>query len=253
MRKIIIATLAISIILVACRGKKQRTSNVTKSSLDTTKPILDEIKSVIKNTFEYDYLSYKAKCDYKDPNMEQSFTMNLRMKRDSILWISITAVGFEVARAKLDKDSVKVISRLEKKYYVYGYDYIKKLSGTKLSLLQIQNLLTANLLFLPENYTATVDKTKFKTTEGYIENTLTLDDKSKILEQILQHLVEQSNANVVYSDYKKNDKQQFPGKVDISIITPKQNISLIMENSGMNTDYIDAFPFEISSKYEKGN
>lgn len=52
---------------------------------------------------------------------------------------------------------------------------------------------------------------------------------------------------------KKADKQQFPGKVDISVITPKRSISLLMENSNIDSDVIDAFPFEISSKYEKGN
>ncbi|MFM9944051.1 MAG: DUF4292 domain-containing protein [Bacteroidia bacterium] len=253
MKKSIIISLTIAIIFGACRGKKSRATPVTKTPIDSSKPVLPEIKNVLNTVFEYDYLSYKAKCDYKDDNMDQSFTMNIRMKRDSIIWLSITAVGFEVARARLDKDSVKVISRLEKKYFVYGYDYIKKITGTTLSLLQIQNLLTANLLFGPENYKATSEKIKFKTTEGYIENTLTLDDKSKIIEQILQHLVEQSNANVIYSDYKKTDRQQFPGKVDISVITPKRNISLLMENSGMSIDNIDAFPFEIPTKYEKGN
>ncbi len=253
MKKILILSFLGILFFNACRGKKIRKKSVTKTPIEGAKPILPEIKSVLKNIYEFDYLSYKAKCDYKDPNMDQSFTMNIRMKRDSILWISITAVGFEVARAKLDSDSVKVISRLEKKYYTYGYDYIKKLSGTTLTLMQIQNLLTANLIYLPENYTSTAEKNKFKTTEGYIENTVSIDDKSKILEQLLQHLVEQSNANVLYSNYKKTDKQQFPGKVDISVITPKHNISLLMENSNINSNIIDAFPFEISSKYEKGN
>jgi len=216
-------------------------------------PILPEIKNVVKSAFEFDYLSYKAKCDYKDPNNQQSFNMNLRMKRDSILWISINVVGFEVARAKLDKDSVRIINRSDKKYYGYDYDFIKKLAGTSLSLIQIQNLLTANLLFPPYQYTPASEKYKFKTTAGYIENTLTVDAKSNILGQILQHLVELSNATVLYSEYKKADKQQFPGKVDISVITPKRNMNLIMENSGINTDVIDAFPFEIPTKYDKGN
>lgn len=253
MRLITILLLTISLLFGACRSKKGRAKPVVKTTIDSTKSILPEIKTVISNIFEYDYLSYKARCDYKDPNMDQSFTMNVRMKRDSILWISITAVGFEVARAILNKDSVKIISRLEKKYFVYGYDYIKKLSGTQLSLLQIQNLLTANLLFQPENYLSTNDKNKFKTTEGYIENVVIIDEKSKVIEQVLQHMIEQSNANVVYSDYKKANKQLFPGKLDISVVTPNRNISFMMENSGITVDVIDAFPFEVSSKYEKGN
>ena len=253
MRKIIIYGFLGLILLNACRAKKQRAQAITKKNIETTKPILQEIKSVLKNAFEFDYLSYKAKCDYKDPNNDQSFVMNLRMRRDSILWISITAIGFEVARARLDKDSVKILNRLEKKYYLYDYAFIKKLAGTTLSLGQIQNLLAGNLLFPPEHYGPHAEPTKFTTTEGYVDNTIVIDNKFKIIEQILQHLVEKSSGSVVYSNYKKTGDQQFPGKVDISFVTPKRNMNLLMENSGMNTNLIEAFPFDIPAKYEKAN
>jgi len=253
MRKIILIFSAFLLILASCKGRKTRAGAISKTVLDSTKMILPEIKNVIKSSFEFDYLSYKAKCDYKDQNMDQGFTMNLRMKRDSILWISINAVGFEVARAKLDKDSVRIINRLDKKYYGYDYAFIKKLSGTLLTLGQIQALLTANLLYSPETYSPASDVSKYKTVDGYIENTLTVDGKSNIIEQILQHLVEPSKATIIYSDYKKTEKQLFPGKVDMAVVTAKRTMSLIMENSGINTSAIDAFPFEIPGKYEKGN
>lgn len=254
MRKYIYICFAAILFFNACRSKKQRAApKVTKTIIDSSRPILPEIKNILNNSFEYDYLSFKSKCDYKDPSNSQSFTMNFRMKRDSILWISVTAVGFEVARALLDKDTVRIINRLEKKFYIYDYAYIKKLAGTSLSLLQIQNLLSANLLFPPEGYAPHAESAKYKTTEGYVENIVSLDNKSKIIEQVLQHLVEQSMADVLYTNYKKTDSQQFPGNVDISIVTPKRNMSLLMENSGMNTAMIEAFPFLIPPKYEKAN
>ena len=252
MNKIGSFALLILILFNACNVQKRQARRLVKKTYDE-RPILPEIKEVLNSVFEFDYLSYKSKCDYKDANNSQSFTMNLRMKRDSLVWISVTALGFEVARVLLNADSVKIISRLQKKYYCYGYDYIKKLSGTALTLAQIQNLLTANLLFLPEKYVNTDQPLKFKATDGYIESTIKLDDQSKIMELVLQHLVEQASAEVIYSNYKKIDKQHFPNKVDISIVTPKQQISLLMDNSSISTENIDAFPFEISEKYDKGN
>ena len=253
MRKLILIVFAIILVAGACRSKKQRFAPMSKTNIDSSKIILPEIKNVLKNSFEYDYLAFKSKCEYKDENNEKSFTMNFRMKYDSIVWISITAAGFLAARVKLDKDSIQIISPFERKYYVYDYDYFKKLAGVSLSLSQIQNLLTANLLFLPENYKLKVAASQFIANEGYIENLISVDSKSKIIEQILQHLVEQSTATVLYSDFKKAEEQQFPGKVDISISTANKAIGLQMENSGVNTAIIDAFPFEIPAKYEKGN
>ena len=89
MRKPLLIAAIGFIALISCRAKKQKAVAITKTNIDSTKPILPEIKSVLKNSFEYTYLSYKAKCDYKDQNNDQSFIMNLRMKRDSILWICI--------------------------------------------------------------------------------------------------------------------------------------------------------------------
>jgi hypothetical protein len=253
MNKLILLTIGSVFILSACKSRKMSSGRNSKKELDSSVVMLPEIRNVIKNAYDFDYLSYKARCDYKDVNTEQSFNMNLRMKYDSILWISISAVGFEVVRAKLDNDSVFIINRLEKKYFKYDYSFIQKLAGTSLSLKQIQYLLTSQLVFPPQNFKATAESTKFKTIEGYIENTVIIDSHANIIEQLIQHLAEQSSATILYSDFKKTDKQQFPGKLDISIFTPKSNISLMMENSGISNEKIEAFPFEIPAKYEKGN
>lgn len=253
MNKLVLLTLGFAMMLSACKSRKMVGGRNNEKEVDSSVVMLPEIRNVVKNAFDFEYLSYKARCDYKDVNTEQSFNMNLRMKYDSIVWISISTVGFEVARAKLDKDTVLIINRLEKKYFKYDYSFIQKLAGTSLSLKQIQFLLTSQLLFPPQNYKSTAESTKFKTIEGYIENTVITDSHSNILEQIIQHLAEQSSAHIIYSDFKKTDKQQFPGKLDISILTPKSNISLLMENSGISTEMIEAFPFEIPAKYEKGN
>lgn len=220
---------------------------------DTTRVMIPEVKQAVKESFGFDYLSYKAGCDYKDDNMEQNFTMNIRFRYDSLIWISINSLGFEVARAKITADSVWILSRLEKKYFIYDYKYLEKVAGTSLSLRQIQNLLTANLVFPPYRYSATSEDRKFRTTEGYIENTVLIDSKHHVSDQWIQHLVEQSSAAVNYSYFKKYGKQHFPGTVDISVTTPKRNIKLVMQNSGVSTAKIDSYPFEIPARYERGN
>lgn len=246
--------LIIILAVSGCRStKKSKVKKTPKITADTSKPMLADIKYVLSNAFEYDYLSFKANCDYKDENTDQSFTMNFRIKRDSIIWISITAVGFEVARVKFDKDSVKMINRIGKKYFVYDYNYVKKMLGTTLTISQIQNLLTANLIFTPENYSAESIENKYRAKEGYVENIMEIDKKYKITSQILRHLIEKTEATVEYSNFKKTEKQMFPGETEINVTSPAKNLKLVLRSSNISSDEIDAFPFEISTKYEKGN
>ena len=54
----------------------------------------------------------------------------LRMRKDSIVWMSVTAtMGVEVLRAKISNDSVWVINRMEKTYLVEPIDSLAQQLG----------------------------------------------------------------------------------------------------------------------------
>lgn len=74
----------------------------------------------------------------------------LRIRRDSILWLSISAtMGVEAVRAKVSNDSVWVINRLDKTYLAEPLDTFSALIGMPLSLSVIQSLLLDNNEGLP--------------------------------------------------------------------------------------------------------
>ena len=69
----------------------------------------------------------------------------LRMRKDSIVWFSVTAtMGMEVLRAKFSNDSVWIVNRLEKTYLVEPFDTVSAQLGIPLSLQWIQTLLLDN-------------------------------------------------------------------------------------------------------------
>lgn len=69
----------------------------------------------------------------------------LRMRRDSILWLSITAtMGVEALRAKISTDSVWVVNRLDKSYLAEPIEVLSARIGMPLSLPVIQSMLLDN-------------------------------------------------------------------------------------------------------------
>lgn len=69
----------------------------------------------------------------------------LRMRRDSIVWLSVTAtMGIEVLRAKVSNDSVWVLNRMEKTYLAEPLDSLGAKVGMPLSLPLVQTLLLDN-------------------------------------------------------------------------------------------------------------
>ena len=80
----------------------------------------------------------------------------LRIRKDSLVWLSITAtMGVEVLRAKDNNDSVWILNRLEKTYLAEPLDTVSAQLGLPLSLPLVQTLLLDNNEGLPpvENQT----------------------------------------------------------------------------------------------------
>ena len=74
-----------------------------------------------------------------------NLTGQLRMRNDSIVWLSVTAtMGVEVLRAKVSNDSVWVLNRMEKTYLAEPLDSLVAKVGMPLSLPLVQTLLLDN-------------------------------------------------------------------------------------------------------------
>ena len=80
----------------------------------------------------------------------------LRMRKDSLIWLSVTAtMGVEALRAKVSNDSIWILNRLEKTYLAEPLDTVSAQLGIPLSLPLVQTLLLDNNEGLPpvENQT----------------------------------------------------------------------------------------------------
>lgn len=96
---------------------------------------------------QYTTFQCKAKMHFESEKDKQNFTINFRIKKDSVIWASITApiIG-EVARAIITKDSVKAIERINKKQYLYSYHDIQKLINMEVDFLTLQELILGNAI-----------------------------------------------------------------------------------------------------------
>ena len=57
--------------------------------------VFDKMK---QNQFKYEWFSAKFSADYIVDGNNTSFSGNIRMQRDSVIWISLSKIGLEGAR-----------------------------------------------------------------------------------------------------------------------------------------------------------
>jgi hypothetical protein len=137
-------------LLFSCKTPSIAVKTTGAPKMDASAAILDSVKA---HAFQFEWFSGKAKVEVTAGNEKTDFTANFRIKKDSAIWISASpALGIEVARMLMTKDSIRVINRLDKKRYTRDYDFFKAFTTLPVDFYTIQNLITGNLLFLRNSY-----------------------------------------------------------------------------------------------------
>ncbi|MCB0511180.1 MAG: DUF4292 domain-containing protein, partial [Bacteroidetes bacterium] len=166
MRKLSIFLFAV-IIIVACsptkkakKSKKKKDDTIT-TVVDTIKtPEIPKIPSVkdpeiqnilnqiaaneLKFTTFYSKVKTKATIDDKT----QSFTTQLRWHKYNKIWMSMSIIGIEGARVLINKDSIKIIDRLNSRNILKPISYIQSKAYVNLTYNDIEKLFLAQPILI---------------------------------------------------------------------------------------------------------
>jgi hypothetical protein len=220
----------------------------------------------------FDYLSAKASLKYDNGKSSTNLKAQLRIKKDSIIWISFSpAMGIEVARIMLTCDSVKFINRMNKTYFKDEYSFLDSLINSSVNYLILQSMILGSDVPYYEiynykikdadNYYLLVMEKKRKQKKGVKNNNtkpdilvekIWLDPDTYRIHKLEMHELDEKDKKltVYYDDYRQVNGQWFPFKLKIKIRSEK---SLNIEVNYSRVQFEDqlSFPFKISSKYKK--
>ena len=249
--------------------KVQEKNNV-KLKIKTRSPNF-LVKKLKSNEFQFETISAKAVVSVIDSaDKKKSFKTHIRIRKDSVIWMSITSFSIEAARVTITKDSVKFINRLNKEYFIGDFSYINRVFGTDLDYQMMEALLIGNSLDFDVNervnsrvdrkkelyYLGTVKKRKVKKElkkekvkikgEGLV---LWLDPISfKVRELLLTSPGNHRSLAGAYSDYKEVEEQLIPFELRFLLKATRSN-TLEIKYSKFSSGKSLAYPFKISSKY----
>ncbi|MEM7161472.1 MAG: DUF4292 domain-containing protein [Bacteroidota bacterium] len=163
-----IALVCILLLTIGCRTNRV----IVKPIKDRSPSFLT--KRIEKNLFEYETISFKTDVKIDVKGEKKSFKNTIRIKKDSAIWMSISpALGIEVARAIITRDSIKLIDKWNDQYYLGEFDYINDQFDTDLNFDILQDILVANPIFYDE-------KEKFVATKDNKGHILTSKNKRNV-------------------------------------------------------------------------
>ena len=263
--KIILILLAI-ITLASCRStkkiqtaieKKDTVETVTTPKIDTTQLINNALLTLKNNRIDYKTFSAKVDVDYRGgDDKHYDVNANLRMHKDSLIWISVNAVfGIEAMRLLINKDSVFLLDNLNKTYLTRSIDYLQEVAGLPLTLSNLQDILAGNPVFIDSvvsysNDNSTISLLSIGKT---FKNLVTINgEKNVLVHSKLDDLdiTRSRTADLNYDDYENKKGKSFSSKRRITVAEKnKLDISLNFKQYEFNDDL--SFPFSIPKNYKQ--
>jgi hypothetical protein len=138
----------------SCKSKKEIVVATTVKEIDTKSPayLLDKM---YQNETRFETLNAKFSADLNTAGNSTSFKTTLRIRKDSAIWMSVSpALGIEVARVLITKDSVFFMNRINGTCFAGDFTYFSNLLNTEVDYQLLESLLVGNPIekFSPEDF-----------------------------------------------------------------------------------------------------
>jgi outer membrane murein-binding lipoprotein Lpp len=249
-KHLFVVVFGLLLLLAACKTTKKADS--VESDVVNLKTL---VRNIENSAYNYKFVSAKSRVNFQDGNMNQSFTANIRMQKDEVIWMSLTGpFGIEGGRVLIDKDSIKIIDRINRIYYNQPFSYIYNFIPFQVDMAMLQSIILGNPLQvnLPKQEVESYDD-KYLVKGGF--------NKIEALYYILPgtykyHRVELDDSYfsrkflMDYSDYKQIEGEEFPftRKLDFK---DKQNRVLVDLNfTKVKKENSLDFPFSVPENYK---
>jgi hypothetical protein len=272
--------------LFACKSKEV---GVTQEPLkERTQAFLT--RHLDKNKFDFEWLGMKLDAEFTSGEEQQGFKATVRMRKDSAVSVSVSpALGIEVLRLLVDKDSLKMVSEIPGDKYVFlgSVDQLTDLAKIDLDLSTLQDLLIGNPIGLSreegkmksgiekldvEYYTlvsrmsrrvrrATEVQDSLATREGrrvpkrledndWISSKFWIESSLyKVVKCELTDMRTKRMVQINYSDFDEEDASHYPHKCNIQIDDVKGKTSLDFKIMRLNTQNHYEFSFDYDKDY----
>jgi hypothetical protein len=232
----------------ACKGSREVKSSKEKVS---AKFLIEQLED---RRNSYHWFTGRSKMDFDNGSMKQSFTANIRMRKDSIIWVSLTGfLGIEGARILITPDSFKVIDHLNKKVYNKPIQYIQQFVPIDVGIEELQDVLVGDLTIPRTNkFDAETEPDNFvlRMDEGLMSYTYWMKPTDYTVSQFrLKNPINNQQMLVKFEDYKDINTKQFSYKRNFDIQDATQRILLNSSFTKVNFNEPADFPFKIPSKY----
>ncbi len=229
------------------------------SNEDSLNIIRDAVGGIHRQYQDFKTFSAKIKVEYQDSKGKQpGITAFVRMIKDSVIWVSgyATVFNIEAFRARITRDSVFVIDKINKELQFRSIDYLQEVTQIPFSFSTLQDLLLGNPIFFTDSvvsYKETEANVLLATVDANFKHLLTLRKPA----QTLVHsklddldIARNRTADLTYDEFEENNGRRFPTYREITV-SEKNKLDIQLKFKQYEFDKEVQINFNIPKNYKR--
>lgn len=220
------------------------------------------LQEALAKDLQFQFIVLRGNANYQAGNNSQRFAYRINIERGVQIWASFSMLGIEGARVHITRDSVYLMDKLHRQYFVTDYAYIRRRTGLPVDYEMLQDVLLGRSQLAAgcvEGNSATAavpnpDQYKCyrRNLEGVLVNLLFDAASQKLTYMTAQDSNTNTNVLVSYANYQPIGTQQFAYLAKVKVRGAMES-DFQMEHNRVEIDPSEApiFRFSIPANYER--
>ncbi len=215
-------------------------------------------------------LIMKAAANLQAPGISQSFRLEVRILRDSLIWLDFAdpILGIKAARAVIYPDSVAFINKIKREYLSGNIKTLQRKFNFSFNFYDLQAILSGNMV--PKAYNRNA-LDQYPTVGAYQLADFPLNPKNQsdinpLQEQFTKLLLNSTNYkpttqeqrepvngklySLTYASFLQTGSITYPAKIKVEYVDGEQSI-LKLDVQDVETPTSTNFPFSIPNNYAR--
>ncbi len=257
MSKLLKKSLFITLIIVAmtaCSSKKEAPAPM-RSTVIMPIETRELVNNVKESQVDFREMQIKSKMSMIRDGKEDSYTGQIRMKNDSIVWMTISAFGIEGARGAMTADSIRFIYRPDKVFFAQDIHYLKIIFPF-ITVDMFSDLLVGNVPINGINI-----ERKLNEDNCYrVDNTLAIFFKEslwinpnnfKVEKLVITNMLTGKVVGTIdYSNYIVVEDQVFPSDIVVKADVKGKTTVVHLQYNNIEFENNLSYPYSVPAKYK---
>lgn len=209
---------------------------------------------------DFDYFQGKARMVLRDANKERDVKANIRMRKDSVIWMTFSVIGVQGGKALINKDSITIVSTVDKEYFVFPYSELSERFHFDIDFEVVQAAMLGNPIIPRSDNDDVVQESSMyllKQDQSDVSVLNYVNAASMKIEKVEMKEEGTMNSLVInYSNFQPVGEKIFPYNGTINLfyktLSGLLNTTIIFEyNKAEAGDKELRFPFNIPKRYAR--